>query len=155
MKDQTLESENQKPEKPERGIKKTKTIEEDQHRVVISKEANTALESMVSRANDGFEGGEVTKSDLANFIFINFVKSFSDSDIKTLRNLHFDEMKVLKSLLRKAGDDGALPDHLKRALREHYGLESKDRKATRKNSQEDAKGIGLFAESRSYDKASI
>lgn len=139
MKNEILEQEIQNQEKTETQSKKAKASEEDQYRVVISREANEALELMTKRTNDGFDGGEVTKSDIANFVFIRYAKEFPEADIKHLRHMYFDEKKVLRALLRKAGDQGALPEDLKRALREHYGLESKDRKTSRKASQDDSK----------------
>lgn len=108
--------------KPDQKSKKPKSAEEDQYRVVIQKESNDALEELVRRTNDGFEGGEVTKSDVVNFLISNHAKSFSDSDIKSLRLLHFDEKKVLRALLRKAGYDGDLPSEIKKVLREHLGI---------------------------------
>lgn len=108
--------------KQETKTKKMKSAEDDQYRVVIQKESNDALEELVRRTNDGFEGGEVTKSDVVNLLISNHAKSFSDSDIKSLRLLHFDEKKVLRALLRKAGDDGDLPSEIKKVLREHLGI---------------------------------
>lgn len=106
----------------EKKTKKLKSAEDDQFRVVIQKESNDALEELVRKTNEGFEGGEVTKSDVVNLLISNHAKSFSDSDIKNLRLLHFDEKKVLRALLRKAGDDGDLPSEIKKVLREHLGI---------------------------------
>lgn len=106
----------------EKKMKKLKSAEDDQYRVVIQKESNDVLEELVRRTNEGFEGGEVTKSDVVNLLISNHAKSFSDSDIKSLRLLHFDEKKVLRALLRKAGDDGDLPSEIKKVLREHLGI---------------------------------
>ncbi|MEN0057571.1 MAG: hypothetical protein AAGB31_01955 [Bdellovibrio sp.] len=68
-------------------------------RVVISKESNERLESAVSRCAEGFDAGEFTKSDIANYIFQNLGKFFSESDVKALRAAHFDEKKMLGSIL--------------------------------------------------------
>lgn len=70
--------------------------------VVISKESNEALESSVSRCAEDFDAGEFTKSDIANYIFQNLNKFFSDADVKNLRVAHFDEKKMLDSILRTA-----------------------------------------------------
>ncbi len=114
--------EGKKTGKQETKAKKLKSTEDDQYRVVIQKESNDALEELVRRTNDGFDGGEVTKSDVVNLLISNHAKSFSDSDIKSLRLLHFDEKRVLRALLRKAGDDGDLPSEIKKVLREHLGI---------------------------------
>lgn len=120
----------------ERKMKKLKSAEDDQYRVVIQKESNDALEELVRRTNDGFEGGEVTKSDVVNLLISNHAKSFSDSDIKSLRLLHFDEKKVLRALLRKAGDDGDLPSEIKKVLREHLGISESSKRRISKGTLE-------------------
>jgi len=114
--------EKQNSESTEKKKKRMKSSEEDQYRVVIHKESNDYLEELVRRTNDGFDGGEVTKSDVVNHLIANHAKSFSESDIKSLRQMHFDEKKVLRALLKKAGDDGDLPSEIKRVLREHLGI---------------------------------
>lgn len=122
LKKKKREKKERRQEKQETKAKKLKSTEDDQYRVVIQKESNDALEELVRKTNDGFEGGEVTKSDVVNFLISNHAKSFSDSDVKNLRLLHFDEKKVLRALLRKAGDDGDLPSEIKKVLREHLGI---------------------------------
>ena len=108
--------------------RKRKPNDEDQYRVVINKEVNEVLEILVKRANEGFDGGEIAKSDVANAILLDSEKSFGDAEIKTLRNLHFDDKKMLRSILRQAGDDVDLPEHLKKALRDHYGISESSKK---------------------------
>lgn len=130
------DEEKTKPEKQEKKMKKLKSSEDDQYRVVIQKESNDALEELVRRTNDGFEGGEVTKSDVVNLLISNHAKSFSDSDIKSLRLLHFDEKKVLRALLRKAGDDGDLPSEIKKVLREHLGMTDNLKRRLSKNTND-------------------
>jgi hypothetical protein len=136
MKDKILEIEIQNPKNEETKSKREKSNDEDQYRVVINKESNEALEAMTRRTNDGFEGGEVSKSDIANFIFVGAAKSFSDADIKTLRQMHFDEKRVLRSMLKKAGGDGNLPEEIKRALREHFGMSDGSKKRASKPQNE-------------------
>lgn len=125
-----------KREIQEKKTKKIKSAEEDQYRVVIQKESNEALEELVRRTNDGFEGGEVTKSDVVNMLISNHARSFSDADIKNLRLLHFDEKKVLRALLRKAGDDGDLPSEIKKVLREHLGVADTSKRRVLKSTTE-------------------
>lgn len=129
MKDKILETEI-------RESKKTKNTDGDQYRVVLSKETNDVLEGMKERANDRFDGGEITKSDIVSLIVMNYTKIFSDADIKALRNLHFNERKMLKALLRKTGDEADLPDEIKRALREHFGVAEQIKKRSSRNNVE-------------------
>lgn len=98
-------------------------------RVVISKESNEALESAVSRCAEGFDAGTFTKSNIANYIFQNVSKFFSDADVKNLRAAHFDEKKMLGSILRTDAD---LPEELRKAIRAHYGVDEKEKKKSSK-----------------------
>lgn len=100
-------------------------------RVVISKESNESLEVVLNRCSDGFDSGTITKSDVANYVFQNLVKFFSESDVKALRAKHFDEKKVLGSILRSDDD---LPDEIRRALRLHFGFDDKDKKKSERKS---------------------
>lgn len=89
------------------------------YRVVITRESNEALESVFDRCVGGFDSGTITKSDVANYIFQNINKFFTDNDVKNLRAAHFNEKKVLGSILRTDAD---LPEELKKAIRAHYGI---------------------------------
>lgn len=97
----------------------------DQFRVVVGPDANKNLEDLVLKVNLGFDGGSVTKSDVAAYIFQNLNKLISESDIKNIRSIHFDEKKVLGSLLRGEHD---LPEELRKAIRAHFGLNEKEKK---------------------------
>lgn len=102
-------------------------------RVVISKESNDSLEIALSRCSDGFDSGTITKSDVANYVFQNLAKFFSDSDVKALRAAHFDEKKVLGSILR---NDDDLPEELRKAIRAHYGIAEKEKKRSNRSNTE-------------------
>lgn len=60
----------------------------------------------------GGRQGAASKSDIANYVFINLQKYFLDADIKVLRTAHFDDKKVLSLMLRNEDD---LPDDLKKS----------------------------------------
>lgn len=108
--------------------KKEKSVEKESKelfRVVINPEANVVLENALRKVNEGFEAGTVTKSDIANFIFQNMEKYFSESDIRNLRTQHFDDKKVLSNILKNEND---LPEELKKAIRSHYGISERDKK---------------------------
>jgi hypothetical protein len=128
--------EEKKTEKMETKTKKLKSADDEQYRVVIQKESNDVLEDLVRRTNEGFDGGEVTKSDVVNLLILNHSKSFSESDIKNLRLLHFDEKKVLRALLRKAGDDTDLPIEIRKVLREHFGFTDGTKRRSQKSNLE-------------------
>ena len=99
-------------------------------RVVITDEANKALEEIVAKVGVGFDAGTITKSDVANFVFQNITKYFSDADTKALRSLHFDDKKVLSTILKSDSD---LPEELKKAIRQHYGVSEKEKKKPAKS----------------------
>ena len=113
--------------------KKTGRDAEEQFRIVINKEGNEALEVMTKRANEGFDGGEISKSAVAELILLNAVKTFSEAEIKNLRSMNFDEQKMLGALLRKSREDGTLPDEIRKALRDHFGLNEQNKKRQPKN----------------------
>ena len=101
---------------------------QDQYRVVIDKEANQSLEAVAAKVNSGFDAGSVTRSDIANYVFMQLEKLISESDVKAIRTLHFNEKKVLASILRGQDD---LPEEIKKALRAHYGILDKDKKKSK------------------------
>lgn len=106
---------------------------QEQFRVVITREANDCLGEAASKVNLGFEAGAVSRSDIANYVFKNLSRHFNDADVKALRTLHFDDKKVLGSILKS---DEALPEEIRRALREHYGISEKEKKRTLRAAQE-------------------
>jgi hypothetical protein len=147
MTDKIIENKDKNEEIPGMGTKKRKTTDEDQYRVVISGETNGVLEKLVEQVNNGFDGGDVTKSDIAQWIFINTSKSFSEADVRTIRSLHFDESKMLRTLLVNKGSDAHLPEDIRRAIRSHFGVSEQPKKrsvpqrmesSSRKDSSTDA-----------------
>ena len=109
-------------------VKDVGDTNQDQFRVVVSKEANASLEQFLEKVNEGLVAGEISRSDAADYILCNLTKLMSESDVKSLRNLHFDDRKVLAALLKKSSEDKELPEEIRRALREHYGIPDKERK---------------------------
>ena len=97
----------------------------DQYRVVILSEANACLEVLATKVNDGFETGAVTKSDVANFVFLNLARLISDADVRAIRAIHFDDKKMLGSLLKTETE---LPEDLKKLIRAHFGVGDKEKK---------------------------
>ena len=115
---------------------KTEKQEIGQHRVIITKEANQELETILEKIKDGNIMVEITKSDIANYVFMNLQKVLTDVDVKTLRNIYFDERKVLQGLLKQSTDGVDLPSEIKKMVREYYGLNERDKKRSSKSSSE-------------------
>jgi hypothetical protein len=107
-----------------------------QYRVVINKESNLELEKLVAKIKVDSETVEVTKSDIANYIFCNLNKVLSEADIKQLKNIYFDERKVLQNLLKQSQDGAELPLEIKKMVRDFYGLTDREKKRNPKNNTE-------------------
>ncbi len=105
----------------------------DQHRVVITKDANEAIDLLVASVNEEFEAGEITKSDIANYVFLNLPRFILESDIKILRAQHFNPKKALTSLLK--GKNG-IPEELQKTLRAMCGIGDTPKKKLAKPSPE-------------------
>ena len=86
------------------------------------------LEEMLSKVNEDFDTGSVSKSDLAMYVFMNLKKFISADDIKVLRMKHFDDRKVLNDLLKISETKNELPEEVRKFLREHAGVFNKDKK---------------------------
>ena len=99
-----------------------KSQDQEQFRVVIDREASSNLDRMLHQVQDGFEAGEVTKSDIANWIIQAASESFGDHEVKIIRHLYFDERKILASLLKSSKSENLLPENLRKAIREIAGL---------------------------------
>lgn len=80
--------------------------------------------------------GEVTRSDVANFLILERGKIVGEGDIKVLRSLHFDERKMLYALLHQSGRSGELPEEVRRALRSINGVNEQAKKRPSKTHKE-------------------
>jgi len=128
MKDKNTGTNTNTSENQSQEIKKRKSYPEEVYRVVISKDSNDNLEQLAAKVSDGYPAGEISKSDVANYIFSALDKFISEADIKLLRSLYFDEKKVLATMLRRSVQDDELPEVIKRAVREHHGLLDREKK---------------------------
>lgn len=111
--------------------KNTKTREpktEDNHRVSISRTADAALAMIVERINDGFDGGKISRTNVANWIIQKFQASMSETDIREIRAEHFDELAVLEAVYMRARRGGQVPPELKAFLQKQIGLDDAPKK---------------------------
>jgi len=108
--------------KKEKDLSKTRNENQEQYRVVINKEASECLEKMLAKVTEGFDAGSVNKSDVANWLVLNAASAFGDSDVKALQKLHFDERKILGAILKDSKNENKIPESVKKAIREHFGL---------------------------------
>ena len=92
-------------------------------RIVVSNESWAALKAIVDKVNDGFNGGRVNQTEIANWIISRFQSEIDDAQIKEIRAEHFDEVAMLESLLRQAKQSGKVPTDFKALLQKQLGLD--------------------------------
>lgn len=71
-------------------------------KLAASNEADQALDSMLSKINDGFQGGKVNKGELLSWVVIRFQDRHLPSAIEEIRRDHFDEIAYLQSVIKTA-----------------------------------------------------
>ena len=110
---------------------KEKKRTKGQYRVVISQEANESLEGIVGIVNSDFNCGEITKSNVAEWILTSFKGSLPKADIKKIQESYIDEKKLLQDLLKGSTNTNSdIPPEISRALKEHFGFSAKQKKVS-------------------------
>ena len=99
-------------------------------RIAVSKEAQNALKTVADRVNEGFNGGKVGLTEMANWIILQFQSDLDELKIKEIRAEHFDEVAMLESILKQAKESGKVPTDFKALLQKQLGL---DESPKRKN----------------------
>ncbi len=92
-------------------------------RMTISRQSEKALLEIIERVNEGFMGGKVNKTQMANWILKHFKEHIDDSLIRDIRADHYDEVAVLESILKKAKETGKVPTEFKHLLQKQIGLD--------------------------------
>ena len=92
-------------------------------RIVVSNESWVALKAITDKVNDGFNGGRVNQTEIANWIISRFQSELDEAQIKEIRAEHFDEVAMLESVLRQAKESGKIPTDFKALLQRQLGLE--------------------------------
>src|SRR3989338_4759078 len=100
----------------------------EQFRVVIDRGSNEELEKVVKELKEEFEMVNITKSDVANYVFKNLERFISERERRELGHLHFDGIKALSVMMRKYKEGGEVPLEMKKMLREMSGPFPKERK---------------------------
>ena len=103
-------------------------------KVTISKVAESLMSDLVTRVNDGFEYGRVSRHQLMSWILVKFSEDCSDQDIKAIRADHFDEIALLELSLKKFRQAGTLPPELKKMLLSQAGLDDMAKRSSKKAS---------------------
>jgi hypothetical protein len=105
---------------------------EELHRITVSKQAERALSTVVERVNEGFSGGKVNRTQMANWILARFNDTLTETEIKEIRVEHFDEVAMLENILRQAKESGKVPAEFKGLLQKHLGMDEAQKKRTKK-----------------------
>lgn len=107
-------------------------------KIAISSSADEALSKSLEKVNLNFDGGRVTKVDLASWLIHYFTESLSDGLIQEIRRAHFNQVAYLEALVRKlksAGRDSLNADE-QSTLQELLGQQSTKRRVRAKSSEE-------------------
>ena len=70
-------------------------------KITATFEADAALERMVKAANDGFDGGKVTKHELTSWVISYFEESCFSKCLEKIRQEFFDEVTYLDSIVQQ------------------------------------------------------
>lgn len=92
-------------------------------RIVVSNESWAALKAIIDKVNDGFNGGRVNQTEIANWIILRFQSELDEAQIKEIRAEHFDEVAMLESILKQAKESGKVPMDFKNLLQKQFGLD--------------------------------
>jgi hypothetical protein len=107
----------------EKNTEENSNEKEEISRINVSRQSEKALFEVIEQVNDGYVGGKVNKSQMANWILKRFKDDLDESMIKDIRADHFDEVAVLELVLRKARETGKVPTEFKHLLQKQVGLE--------------------------------
>lgn len=99
-------------------------------RIVVSNESLAALKTIIDKVNDGFNGGKVNQTEIANWIILRFQSELDESQIKEIRAEYFDEVAMLESILKQAKESGKVPTDFKSLLQKQMGLDESPKKKT-------------------------
>ena len=70
-------------------------------KIAITSLADEALAKSVEQINHGFDGGRVSKTDLASWLILNGVQDLTQQETDEIRRKHFNQVKYLESLVKK------------------------------------------------------
>lgn len=118
---------NNNRESTEKG-EETKNKGEDVQRMAISREALSVLLNVVDQINDGFVGGKVNRTQVANWMVLAFQKNLDEVQIKEIRSEYFDEVAMLESVLKRAKESGKVPADFKMLLQKQLGMDGAPKK---------------------------
>jgi glutaredoxin 2 len=70
-------------------------------KVTMSPKAEGLLNEMVTKTNDGFTGGKVTKHDLLSWVVTHFAENYFERNRERIQADHFDRLAHLDNLVKR------------------------------------------------------
>lgn len=107
------------------------TVSAKLQRIVVSNESLAALKIIIDKVNDGFNGGRVNQTEIANWIILRFQSELDETQIKEIRAEYFDELAMLESILKQAKESGKVPTDFKSLLQKQLGLDEPTKRKTK------------------------
>lgn len=75
-------------------------------KIAITTTADEALSAALTRVNQGFKGGRITKTDMASWLVLQGAGALDESSIEEVRRAHFNQVVYLESLVKKLKSTG-------------------------------------------------
>lgn len=99
-------------------------------KVAVPGDLASGLVSLMNKVNDGYLGGKVNRQDLVSWIIARFLRTFTETDVQSIRDAHYDDEAMFDTMYRLMKETGDVPDFLKEAMRKHFknGIESRKSK---------------------------
>ena len=104
------------------------TKSDEVYRLAVTKEAEKALNDMMEKVNRGFEGGRISKLDMASWALIRLQSEMNEAMVQDVRSEHFDEVAALEAVLRKAKEQGRVSQELRLMLLKQGGFDGVPKK---------------------------
>jgi hypothetical protein len=70
-------------------------------KVGIQRVADERIDQALSRVNEGFEGGRVSKTDFLSWLIVDAVERLDDATIDEIRKAHFNQVAYLDGLVKR------------------------------------------------------
>jgi hypothetical protein len=70
-------------------------------KIAITSTADSTLGNALNQINQNFEGGRVTKADLASWLIQRASSTLSENTIEEIQRTHFNQVTYLENLLKK------------------------------------------------------
>jgi hypothetical protein len=75
-------------------------------KIAITQAADSALSQALEEVNEGFEGGRITKTELASWLISRAAGAIDHGAREEIRHAHFNQVAYLESLVRKLKSTG-------------------------------------------------